>query len=162
MIRPIKELKGFSKVSLSAGEKTNVKFELTTRDFSYFDESFSDWIAESGQFEILVAASSEDIRLRSTIQLNSKQPLKIEFDERTSLREWIQYPETKAIIFPVVEEFFMKMPNEFEGELIDFKIKNDYFMDMPMGKYNYFSRGAIATEAIAAALEQSKGLVLTH
>ncbi|MEH6452586.1 MAG: glycoside hydrolase family 3 C-terminal domain-containing protein [Psychromonas sp.] len=162
LIRPIKELKGFSKVNLSAGEKTNVEFELTTRDFSYFDESFSDWVAESGQFEILVAASSEDIRLRSTIQLNSKQPLKIEFDERTSLREWIQYPETKAIIFPVVEEFFMKMPHEFEGELIDFKIKNDYFMDMPMIKYHYFSRGAIASEAIAAALEQSKVLVLTH
>jgi beta-glucosidase len=162
LIRPIKELKGFTKVSLASGETTHVEFELKTRDFSYFDESFSDWVAESGQFEILVASSSLDIRLRSSLHMNSKQPLNIEFDERTTLREWIQYPETKAIIYPVVEAFFMTMPNEFEGELIDFKIKNDYFMDMPMIKYHYFSCGIIASEAIAEALQQSKGLVLTH
>ncbi len=63
VMRPIKELKGFEKVILSLGAAETVTFTLTPRDLSYFDPHQAAWVAEPGEFEVLVGASSRDIRL---------------------------------------------------------------------------------------------------
>lgn len=59
--RPVKELKGFKKVSLKPGETANVTFEITRPALSYFDAGKHEWVAEPGTFEALVGASSADI-----------------------------------------------------------------------------------------------------
>lgn len=69
VLRPIKELKGFKKVSLNPGESKTVKIELNEKDFSFWDENKKDWNAEPGEFEILIGSSSNDIRLKTTIKL---------------------------------------------------------------------------------------------
>lgn len=61
--RPQKELKGFTKVVLQPGESKTVELLLTTRDLSFWDIKTSDWLAESGEFEIMLGASVADIRL---------------------------------------------------------------------------------------------------
>ncbi|MCW3174100.1 glycoside hydrolase family 3 C-terminal domain-containing protein [Shewanella subflava] len=61
--RPIKELKGFDKVWLKAGETQTAQFTLTQRDLSFWDVKSHDWLAESGEFEIMLGASVTDIRL---------------------------------------------------------------------------------------------------
>ncbi|MFX0102540.1 MAG: beta-glucosidase, partial [Candidatus Hodarchaeota archaeon] len=66
--RPDKELKGFKKVSLKAKESSNVEFSITKDDLSFFDEESNTWKAESGEYEILVGASSRDIRLSGRIK----------------------------------------------------------------------------------------------
>ena len=58
--RPDKELKGFAKVELEPGEETSVSIELTDRAFAYYDTLLGDWHVETGEFEILVGASSSD------------------------------------------------------------------------------------------------------
>ncbi len=156
LIRPIKELKGFEKINLEAGAESIVSFELKSRDFSYFDDKFNSWITESGEFKISMGASSKDIRLKKSLLLNTVLSVKVPFDTRTSLREWISYPETKELVYPIVEDYFKKMPTEFEGELIDFKIKNDFFLDMPMMKYVNLSRGSISKECILKLIEDTK------
>ncbi|NNK37074.1 MAG: glycosyl hydrolase, partial [Xanthomonadales bacterium] len=85
--RPVRELKGFTKVSLEPGERQEVRFTLSARDFSYYDSKQARWIAESGEFEISIGASSRDLRLGETIQLQSTQELNYVFDEFTFLRE---------------------------------------------------------------------------
>lgn len=60
--RPVKELKGFSKVKLAPGETQNVKFEITPDALKFFDDQKHEWIAESGKFNALIGASSTDIR----------------------------------------------------------------------------------------------------
>lgn len=65
--RPVKELKAFTKVSLQPGETQTVHFELNREAFAYFSPSLNDWHIESGQFTILIGASSADIRLEKTI-----------------------------------------------------------------------------------------------
>jgi len=70
-IRPIKELKAFAKVALAAGEATVVSFDLTPRDFSFYDPERKAWITEPGAYDILVGASAADIRLRRTVRLIS-------------------------------------------------------------------------------------------
>lgn len=60
--RPVKELKGFRKVSLKPGETAEVKFEIGRDALSYFDADKHAWVCEPGDFEALVGASSADIR----------------------------------------------------------------------------------------------------
>ena len=73
LFRPEKELKGFAKVHLEPGEATEVSIELNHRAFAFYDPSQRDWIVETGDFDILVGASSQDIRLSDTIRIDSEQ-----------------------------------------------------------------------------------------
>lgn len=66
--RPVKELKGFKKVELNPGETKDVKFELDRRALSYFDAEKHQWVMEPGDFEILVGASSADIRSKASFR----------------------------------------------------------------------------------------------
>jgi beta-glucosidase len=67
--RPVKELKGFEKVSLQPGETKQVTLLLDRRAFSFFDLMKHDWHAEPGDFAILVGSSSFDIKLRGNFKL---------------------------------------------------------------------------------------------
>ncbi len=67
--RPKKELKGFVKVELGAGESKQVTMKLNYRSFAFYNVSLSDWSVENGEFDILVGASSQDIRLQSRIRI---------------------------------------------------------------------------------------------
>jgi beta-glucosidase len=66
--RPDKELKGFAKVDLSPGEETEVRLSLDWRAFAYYDTGSEDWVVEAGAFELLIGASSRDIRLSATVE----------------------------------------------------------------------------------------------
>lgn len=60
--RPVKELKGFKKISLEPGQTETVTFEISRDDLSYFDADKHAWVVDPGKFEALVGASSRDIR----------------------------------------------------------------------------------------------------
>ena len=60
--RPVKELKGFSKVTLAPGETKDVTFTITPDELKFFDDAKHEWIAEPGKFKALIGASSADIR----------------------------------------------------------------------------------------------------
>ena len=60
--RPVKELKGFDKVYLEPGQTRTVKIELDRRALSFYDPEKHEWIAEKGDFDILVGSASDDIR----------------------------------------------------------------------------------------------------
>ena len=70
LARPPKELKGFEKVALEPGESTTVEFTLDRRALSFYDPHADPyagaWIAEPGEFEVLVGSSSRDIRAKAT------------------------------------------------------------------------------------------------
>ena len=68
--RPKKELKGFAKTTLKAGESKRVTHLLNKRSFAYFMPSIDTWYVENGDFEVLIGASSKDIRLKGKIQIN--------------------------------------------------------------------------------------------
>jgi beta-glucosidase len=67
--RPIKELKGFKKVEIEAGQITNVQIELTMKEFSFWNPKTKDWFAEKGKFIISVGSSSKDIKLQESVEL---------------------------------------------------------------------------------------------
>ncbi len=69
--RPVKELRGFKKVFLKAGEEKEVSIELDKRAFAYYNVNIGDWHVESGDFKILVGASSRDIKLEANVYVES-------------------------------------------------------------------------------------------
>ncbi|MBD3420684.1 MAG: hypothetical protein GF398_11255 [Chitinivibrionales bacterium] len=69
VLRPPKELKGFSKLMLKPGEKQSAAFELDFRSFAFYDEAAAAWRVEPGKFEIFVGSSSRDIRAKSTLEV---------------------------------------------------------------------------------------------
>jgi beta-glucosidase len=67
--RPEKELKGFEKVFLKAGESKELKLTLTKDAFQYFDDKKNDWTLEPGKFTILVGNASDDIKVKGAVVL---------------------------------------------------------------------------------------------
>lgn len=67
--RPAKELKAFGKVKLQPGKTGKIMFILNRQDFAYFDSDKHAFTVDAGDYEILVGASCEDIRLRGICTL---------------------------------------------------------------------------------------------
>ncbi len=67
--RPEKELKAFAKVALEPGERQTVTLSIDKEALAYFDDRAHTWVAEAGEFEVLVGASSQDIRAKATFML---------------------------------------------------------------------------------------------
>ena len=68
VVRPIKELKDFMKIHLEVGETKIIKFTIDKSKLSFYNDKL-DYISEPGEFELMIGASSEDIRLRSNFEL---------------------------------------------------------------------------------------------
>jgi beta-glucosidase len=67
--RPLRELKGFTKVFLVPGESKLVNLSLDRRSFAYFNSRTSQWRTDPGRYEISIGASSRDLRLRQNLEI---------------------------------------------------------------------------------------------
>lgn len=104
-IRPEKELKGFEKVFLEPGETKTVTMELNKRSFAWYNTELHDWFAASGEYEILVGASSRDIRLTETLHLNSSQRLPMHVHMNTTLGDLLRNPETAEAAKKLIQKY---------------------------------------------------------
>jgi beta-glucosidase len=66
--RPVEELKDFQKISLKAGESKTIKFIIDKEKLSFYNNQ-AQWITEPGEFELMIGASSRDIRLKDKFEL---------------------------------------------------------------------------------------------
>lgn len=99
-IRPEKELKGFEKLHLEPGESKTVRFALDSRSFAYWNTDTKQWYAPSGKYEILVGASSRDIRLRVQIDLTSSSKKAFTITPQTTIGDMLRNREMAALIQP--------------------------------------------------------------
>ncbi|MBN1874343.1 MAG: glycoside hydrolase family 3 C-terminal domain-containing protein [Anaerolineae bacterium] len=96
VFRPKAELKGFEKVSLLPGEEQEVVIILGYRAFAYFNTGIKDWHVVSGNYQILVGASSRDIRLRGEVEVESSRP-DVDISARDQHPTYIHFPEDARI-----------------------------------------------------------------
>ncbi|MCD8232285.1 MAG: glycoside hydrolase family 3 C-terminal domain-containing protein [Clostridiales bacterium] len=92
--RPAKELKGFEKVALQPGETKTVSITLDARSFAWYNTDLHDWFVGSGTYEILVGASSRDIRETISVQMNSAQQIPLHIHMNTTFGELLSDPRT--------------------------------------------------------------------
>lgn len=98
IFRPEKELKGFKKLYLEPGETAEVELILNQRAFAYYNVGIKDWHVESGEFEILVGASSRDIRLSESVMITStRQDVSVP-DYSEASPEYYQLVEGQSVI----------------------------------------------------------------
>jgi len=66
--RPVKELKGFKRITLDPNETKRVDFTLTSEELAFYDINMN-LIIEPGIFEVMMGSSSEDIRLKGSFEV---------------------------------------------------------------------------------------------
>lgn len=91
--RPVRELKGFEKISLHAGESKTVHFELEYRDFACYSPESKGWYARPGKYVIAIGTSAEDMIDTICIEAEGEEILLTShFDESTMIKEFVQHP----------------------------------------------------------------------
>ncbi|UWY29789.1 glycoside hydrolase family 3 C-terminal domain-containing protein [Flavobacterium sp. TR2] len=68
VVRPVLELKDFQKVKLNAGESKTIEFTIDKERLSFYNNKL-EWVAEPGDFEVMIGTSSADIKLKSDFEL---------------------------------------------------------------------------------------------
>ncbi|MBJ7598051.1 MAG: glycosyl hydrolase [Candidatus Nephthysia bennettiae] len=136
LTRPDKELKAFAKVSLEPQEETEVTFELGERDFAFYDPRPQAWTVTGGVFDLLVGASSRDIRLEGSVTLQGTAT-QLPLGRLSPLREWLAHPAARDRIQPalsaMVEQLFSPHPERGEApEMPD--LAHSFVGDMPLAK----------------------------
>lgn len=82
---------------MNPGETKRVTFTLDKRSFAWYNTDIHDWYAASGEYDILIAASSRDVRLTKTIQWESTQVLPLHLHLNTTMGELLSDERTKAL-----------------------------------------------------------------
>jgi beta-glucosidase len=115
LARPPKELKGFAKVELQPGETKTVTVSLDFRAFAYYHPAYRQWITEDGEFDILIGASSSDIRHTETVALRSTLELPSLLNRESTLREWTEDPSGMRVLAPFYPQMQDQMRASFGG-----------------------------------------------
>ena len=116
VIRPVKELKDFAKISLQPGETKTVSFELSKRAFAYYNTEIHDWHVESGEFDIMIGKSSQDIVLTKTITVDSTVKLPMVYTTDSIMADIFKNPEAKALVMEMMGEKMTFIPKKEEEE----------------------------------------------
>jgi beta-glucosidase len=134
LIRPPKELKGFTKVELQPGEMKTVSVTLDFRAFAYYHPAYKQWVTEDGEFDILIGASSAEIRCIQTVTLQCTQALPSILKRESTLRDWMEDPQGKRVFAPLYQQIIEKMKAIFgggESEPVGMDTMG-FLMDMPL------------------------------
>ena len=149
VVRPEKELKAFTKVTLDAGEEKTVNFQLEQRDFACYDTLRHDWTVAPGKFEILIGTSSQDLRLRQTIELETKLDY-LPLTRDSLLKEFKTHPKGKVFYPQLAEAFEMGSPEEADMAV------RVFLEEMPIYKVCAFSEGKFTEEMLAEILTKAQ------
>lgn len=74
LVRPAKELKGFTKVFLQPKESQTIELTFDDKSFRYYDVHSRSWKTESGEYTIMLASSAQDIRLEGKLLVPGTEP----------------------------------------------------------------------------------------
>ncbi|MFV8326622.1 glycoside hydrolase family 3 C-terminal domain-containing protein [Flavobacterium sp. ZS1P14] len=154
--RPENELKHFEKVALLPGEEKTVTFQLTSRDFAYFNSKSHDWAIKSGKFDIRIGGSSRDLPLQQTIDIQSTKTPKIIFTRESLFKEFKNAPNSAALYAQLVQSFTgenKKAQTEDEKKAASFL--EAMLADMPINKFLLLSGGKFTEENLDALLKEA-------
>lgn len=144
MVRPEKELKGFAKVDLQPGETKQVSFTLDSRAFAYYNVKLKDWHVETGEFEILVGASSQEILLVESVVVESTVSLAKSYTRNSTIGDLMGDPQAAAIIQAMLSQAGEMMPMLQDGS--DMMI--EMMRNMPIRAMVMFSQGAMTEQGL--------------
>lgn len=101
--RPVRELKGFARVTLEPGESDRVHLDLDQRAFSFWSERFGRWVVEAGEFTVEVGHHSRDLPLSHSIRVDAP-PLRPALTADSTLHEWAADPIGRELLAEAAQD----------------------------------------------------------
>ncbi|MBE5790285.1 MAG: glycosyl hydrolase [Clostridiales bacterium] len=151
VIRPVRELKGFAKVMLEPGESREVRFTLDKRSFAYWNQKIHDWHVETGAYTIEIGASSRDLPLKGTVQIESTVRIPQTWTLDSIFMDIMKDPAAREAVLPMLEQT-VKTFGPGEGENREPDDDPAVTEDMSMAMLNYMPlRGAFSFQQEAGA-----------
>ena len=160
--RARQELKGFDKVALAAGEEREVVIRLDRRSFAYYDEEAKAWCVEPGDYEILVGASSRDIRLRGVVTRTDSVLEHWVCHRNTTLGEIMSRPQAAEAYRQFLQEEIGRLPFEGFGSVEGLgdgmrKMAEAIFSDSPLRSLRSFFKGTVDDHFIKRLVDRING-----
>lgn len=160
VIRPVKELAGFEKVFLKAGESRRLIFRLNRRAFSYYSDKIHDFYAETGEYDILLGASSADIRLSAAVHFTALKPLPFRYTLDSPGGDLLADPAAKEAFIGLLTEVNIAMNGGAEelGGDNGMKMAMAMVNDLPLHKMVSFTLSPeITREKLMELLDRING-----
>ncbi|WP_010248325.1 glycoside hydrolase family 3 C-terminal domain-containing protein [Acetivibrio cellulolyticus] len=148
VVRPDKELKGFEKVELDAGEEKTVTFALNKRAFAYYNTEIKDWYVETGDFEILIGKSSQEIVLKGLVRVNSTIKINRKYDINSTVGDIIGDPDGLIKANGVMYEYLKKFGMEKGLKETKKSTVTEMVKYTPLRALPGFSRGEITKDMV--------------
>ena len=143
-IRPVRELKGFSKVALQPGESREVSFVLDKRSFAYWNKQIHDWHVETGVFTVEAGFSSRDLPLRGTVEVESTVELPRHYTLDSIFMDVMADPKAAPVMREYMKKTMELFGKEEQGGSSD-AAKEAITEEMNMAMMNYMPlRGAFS------------------
>jgi beta-glucosidase len=150
--RPDRELRRFAKVPLEPGEARRVSFELGPRDFASWDTGARGWAIAGGDFDVLVGASSRDIRLEGTVTMADRTRPRV-LDRDTPFAAWMAHPRGQRLLEPILAGDARRADIEVTA---DGRVVLDHFRaDMPGSKLVVM--GVLDDDRLDALIAEANG-----
>lgn len=112
VLRPVRELKGFQKCFLKAGETQQITFILNRESFQYWNEQIHNWTVESGNYQLAICDSSRHLPLTGSITVIATTKLPIHYSIYTPIAEVIDHPDAKKELAKVMQHQVLKIDDQ--------------------------------------------------
>lgn len=136
VVRPVRELRGFEKIFLEAGEEKTVTFILGERAFAYWNTLIHDWYAEEGTYKVMIGENADQMCVGEEITVHPTKELPKTYSLNTCLGELMRDPKAQTVMAPFMQGM----------------AQNDAAMDMAEANANDES-GVVNQEMMAAMME---------
>lgn len=146
--RPVRELKGFTKVALAPGEDKKITFILDYRSFAYYETKIHDWFVDSDDFMIEIGTSSRDIRLQGAIRVKASRELPYHYTALSTVSSLQKTAKGRNLWAQMLEQLQGKQPVSEENTLGEGsgQMQQNMLSEMPLGAMVSF--GLISIEEL--------------
>ena len=103
VIRPVRELRGFEKVFLEAGEEKTVTFTLDERAFAYWNTQIHDWYAEEGTYKVMIGENADQMCLSEEVKVHCTKELPKTYSLNSCLGELMRDPKAQGVMTPFMQ-----------------------------------------------------------
>ena len=143
VLRPVRELKGFEKVSLESGEKKTVTFSLDDRDFAVWNAELHCWDVPDGAYRIQICRNAQEVILETEVHVkNTKRPRR-KYTVNTCMGELLADSKAQQIVGQMMggNEQAKKMEEKSQGDAVSQEMLAAMMQDMPLRQLISFVPG---------------------
>jgi beta-glucosidase len=156
VLRPVRELKAFTKVFLEPGASKTVTLTLDSRALAYWSPEAGRWVVETGEFELSAGSSSRDLRSSAVVFVRSTKPLTPVFDQNSTVGSLARHPAGARFLDAVLEGLVAAFGSYPEGSA-EQKMMRVMVLEFPLRNLVRMSGGRFPQQLLNLLLDVLAG-----